>query len=92
MADHMERVFGRDMGILNGSTIGGNKSVLELKAKELKEDISTLETVKGQSIEVLAKAIKKRPKTLTDITKAVRIAVGEAPPKPQIERNRERSR
>ena len=77
---------------LNGSTIGGNKSVLELKAKELKEDISTLETVKGQSIEVLAKAIKKRPKTLTDITKAVRIAVGEAPPKPQIERNRERSR
>ena len=92
MADHMERVFGREMGILNGSTIGGNKSVLELKAKELKEDISTLETVKGQSIEVLAKAIKKRPKTLTDITKAVRIAVGEAPPKPQIERNRERSR
>lgn len=92
MAEHMERVFGRDMGILNGSTAGGNKAIVELKAKELKKDISTLEMVKGQSIEALAQTIKKRPKVLTDITKAVRIAVGEEPPKPQIERNRERSR
>lgn len=92
MAEHMEQVFGRDIGILNGATAGGNKAIAELKAKELKADISTLEMVKGQSIEALAQTIKKRPKTLTDITKAVRIAAGEAPPKPHIERNRERSR
>lgn len=92
MSKHMEQVFGRDIGILNGATAGGNKTIAELKAKELKADISTLEMVKGQSIEALAQTIKKRPKTLTDITKAVRIAAGEAPPKPHIERNRERSR
>lgn len=92
MSRHMEQVFGRDIGILNGATAGGNKAIAELKAKELKADISALEMVKSQSIEALAQTIKKRPKTLTDITKAVRIAAGEAPPKPQIERNRERSR
>lgn len=92
MSRHMEQVFGRDIGILNGATAGGNKAIAELKAKELKADISALEMVKSQSIEALAQTIKKRPKTLTDITKAVRIAAGEAPPKPQIMRNRERSR
>jgi len=92
MAEHMEQVFGRDIGILNGSTIGGNKTIMELKIKELQEDISTLKMVKGQSVEELATIIKKRPKTLTDITKAVRIAAGDAPPKQVIERNRERSR
>lgn len=92
MSRHMEQVFGRDIGILNGATAGGNKAIAELKAKELKADISTLEKVKGQSIEALAQSIKKRPKTLTNITKAVRIATGEALPKPVIERNRERSR
>ena len=65
---------------------------MELKIKELQEDISTLKMVKGQSVEELATIIKKRPKTLTDITKAVRIAAGDAPPKQVIERNRERSR
>lgn len=92
MAEHMERTFGRDIGILNGSTAGGNKTIMELKTKELQEDISTLKTVKGQSVEELATIIKKRPKTLTDITKAVRIAAGEAPPKQVSERNWERSR
>lgn len=92
MAEHMEQVFGRDIGILNGSTAGGNKAIAELKAKELKTDISTLEMVKGQSIEALAQTIKKRPKVLTDINKAVRLAAGEALPKLVIERNRERSR
>lgn len=92
MSRHMEQVFGRDIGILNGATAGGNKAIAELKAKELRADISTLEKVKGQSIEALAQSIKKRPKTLTDITKAVRIAAGEAPSKPHIEKNRERSR
>ena len=92
MAEHMEQVFGRDIGILNGSTTGGNKTIMELKIKDLQEDISTLKMVKGQSIEELATIIKKRPKTLTDITKAVRVAAGEAPPKQVIERNRERSR
>lgn len=92
MSVHMERTFGRDIGILNGATVGGNKSVAELKAKELQANVATLEKVKSQSVEELAQTIKKRPKVLTDITKAVRMAAGEAPPKPLIERNRELSR
>lgn len=92
MSRHMEQVFGHDIGILNGLTAGGNKTIAELKAKELQADISTLEKVKSQSVEELATIIKKRPKVLTDITKAVRIAAGEAPPETHIERNRERSR
>lgn len=92
MAEHMEQVFGRDIGILNGATAGGNKTIVELKTKELQADLLTLEKVKGQTVEELAQVIKNRPKTLTDITNAVRIAASEALPKPHIERNRERSR
>lgn len=92
MSKYMEHVFGHNIGILNGSTAGGNKTIAELKEKELQADISTLEKVKSQSVEELATIIKKRPKVLTDITKAVLIAAGEAPPETHIERNRERSR
>lgn len=92
MGAYMESVFGRDVGILNGATAGGNKSIVELKTKALKADIIVLEKIKSQTIEDLAHTIKKRPKTLTDITKAVRIATGDTPHKPPIEREREHSR
>lgn len=88
MSEYMERFFGYDIGILNGSTAGGNKTVVELKTKELQENISTLEKVKAQSIEEVAEAIKKRPKVLNDLTCAVKIAAGEAPPSLEQERNR----
>lgn len=88
MSEYMERIFGYDIGILNGSTAGGNKTVVELKTKELQENISTLEKVKAQSIEDVAEAIKKRPKVLNDLTIAVKIAAGEAPPSLEQERNR----
>lgn len=33
LSRHMERTFGRDIGILNGATDGGNRSVAEMKAE-----------------------------------------------------------
>lgn len=88
MAEHMERVFGYDVGVLNGATAGGNKTVTEMKIKELQEGLHTLELAKNHAIEELANTIKTRPKVLNDLTKAVKIAAGEAPPSQEQERNR----
>ncbi len=44
MSKFMEKVFGRDVGILNGSTVGGNKTITELKLKEMSEEKSKLQT------------------------------------------------
>lgn len=99
MAAHMEQAYGYDIGILNGATIGGNRSVAELKLenvqtelKKAKQSVEALEAVKGQSVLVIAQTIKKRPQVLAEITRAVRIAMGEEPPTPPVERSRERSR
>ena len=79
MSKHMERTFGRDVGILNGSTSGGNKTIIELKTRELQKDLNALSKVKSQSVTQLVETIKKRPKILNDITIAARIAAGESP-------------
>lgn len=92
MAEHMERVFGRDVGVLNGATAGGNKTVTEMKIRELQEGLHTLDLAKNHSIAELADTIKKRPKVLNDLTKAVKIAAGEAPLSQEQERNRVQER
>ena len=45
LSDHMERVFGRDIGILNEATKEGNKSIAELKRESATERLqnATLE-------------------------------------------------
>lgn len=53
LSDHMERVFGRDIGILNEATKEGNKSIADLKRSEarksllqIRDDINSLESEK----------------------------------------------
>lgn len=94
MSKHMERIFGYDVGILNGATEGGNKSIAELKAKDLGREIKALEDIKSQSVIEMARTIEKTPKILADISKAIKIAMGKEPLQPEHERIRaqERSR
>lgn len=39
LSNHMFNVFGRDIGVLNGATKNGNKTILELKCKSLEENL-----------------------------------------------------
>lgn len=41
LSDHMERVFGRDIGILNEATKDGNKSIAELKRQSAAERLQS---------------------------------------------------
>lgn len=92
MSDYMERVFGYDMGILNGSTVNGNKTVMELKTKALQEDIETLECLKNQKIHNMAFTIRNNPKVLSDISRAVNIAMGKEDVSKERQREREWTR
>lgn len=99
MAMHLNQIIGYDVGILNGATTGGNKTVAELKLesvqtelKKAKRSVEALEAMRGQSVIEIARTIKERPKLLSDISLAVKIALGKDPPALSRERNRERSR
>ena len=94
MATCMGNEFGYDVGIINGSTIGGNKSVLDLKLQDIREDICTLERLRTQNINGMAVLIKKKPSILAQITKVVKIALGKVEPENEKNMNRfpERSR
>lgn len=91
---HMEKIFGRDIGILNGATAGGNKTITELKSKELKQEVRALENIKERSVLDMAQTIKKTPKVLADISKAIKIALGKEQLQQELKHNRtqERSR
>lgn len=63
------------------------------KAKILTEKIDTLQGLEGQTIAQLAENLKKKPRLLNDINRAVKIAIGEElPPDKKRVRERERSR
>ena len=83
MARYMEHIFGYDIGILNGTTIGGNKSITELKLQDSQKEltrrvseISSLKQIKHQSISELANTIKQKPSLISDVSKAINIALG----------------
>ena len=83
MACYMEHIFGYDIGILNGTTIGGNKSITELKLQDSQKEltrrvseISSLKQIKHQSISELANTIKQKPSLISDVSKAINIALG----------------
>ena len=93
MSKHVEYTFGRDIGILNGSTVGGNKTVMELKTKGLQEEVSTLEQMRDKSIADMARLIQRVPSLLPNISRAVKVALGkEQPPLEKADRTRERVR
>lgn len=83
MAHYMEHIFGYDIGILNGTTVGGNKSITELKLQDSQKEltrriseISSLKQIKHQSISELANTIKQKPSLIADVSKAINIALG----------------
>ena len=99
MSKVMTECFGRDIGILNGVTAGANRSIAELKLQKAQEEVArarqsaeALEALKGQSIIDIARTIKKRPQLLSDVTRAVKIAMGEAVEPVQREATKERGR
>lgn len=63
------------------------------KAKILTEKIDTLQGLEGQTIAQLAENLKKKPRLLNDINRAVKLAIGEdEPPEKKLLRERTRSR
>ncbi len=54
LSTYLEIVFGYDVGVLNGATVNGNKTILELKAKEVEETLkNTTERLTEVENEVL---------------------------------------
>lgn len=99
MSQYMERVFHCDIGILNGTTAGGNRSIIELKLqdsqKELERrvsEISSLKQIKQQSISELAHAIKQKPSLISGVSQAMKIALGENSEPKQYLHHKERTR
>ena len=99
MSKVMTECFGRDIGILNGVTVGANRSIAELKLQKVQEEVArarqsveALEALKGQSIIDIARTIKKRPQLLSDVTRAVKISMGEEVEPIQREATKERGR
>jgi predicted nucleic acid-binding Zn-ribbon protein len=58
LSDHMERVFGRDIGILNEATKEGNKSIEELKRGTAQEELQKA-TLKTQEMLSNARKLEK---------------------------------
>ncbi|MCD8224465.1 MAG: plasmid recombination protein [Clostridiales bacterium] len=88
MSDYMQKVFDRNVGILNGATVGGSKTVEELKLDSLKKDVAAMEKVRMRSLEKLVQAIKERPSLIGEISRAIRIAMG----KEKLPQEREKDR
>lgn len=99
LATYMEKAFGYDVGILNGATAGGNRTITELKLqdtqnelKEKKEELVALKQVKSQTIEELAETFRKKPSLISAISQAIKMMMGEIPQQKQHTRERTRSR
>lgn len=77
LSEHMERVFGRDIGILNEATKEGNKSIEELKRGTAKEKLDntvqmTQEMLsKAKNLERSMEVAEKKKKGLQDEIEAL---------------------
>jgi len=58
LSDHMERVFGRDIGILNEATKEGNRSIEELKRGTAREELNNI----AQNARILTRKAQKLQK------------------------------
>lgn len=92
MAEHMKGIFGRDIGILNGATAGGNKTIMELKLQDIQKEILALNEIKEQSVLDIAQTIKKTPRILSDISRAIKIVMGKEQPEHKRNQTQEQSR
>jgi hypothetical protein len=66
LSKHMEKHFGRDIGILNGTTIEGNKAIDELKRKSASERLKEVEI---QSDKLLNKTQSKADEVLSEVSR-----------------------
>jgi hypothetical protein len=72
LSNHMEGVFGRDIGILNEATKEGNRSTEELKRGTAIEELEAIEKEKeklAQEIKKIKNDIKQEQKNFTSIQK-----------------------
>ena len=67
LSNHMERVFGRDVGILNEATKRGNKSIAELKRQSATE---RLQETTVEASKIVSKA-QERVQAIEDSIKAL---------------------
>lgn len=81
---------------LDRGQVGSDRSHEEQskhKARVLSEKVKSLQDLEGQTIAQLAENLKKKPRLLSDINRAVKLAIGEElPPEKEIRRERGRSR
>lgn len=70
LSNHMERVFGRDIGILNEATKEGNKSIEELKRGTAKEEFENI-ALKTQEMLSKARKLEKAMEVATKQKKAL---------------------
>lgn len=70
LSDHMERVFGRDIGILNEATKEGNKSIEELKRGTAQEELKNT-ALKTQEMLSKAKKLEKAMEVAQEQKKSV---------------------
>lgn len=73
IARHMENVFGRDIGLLNGSTAGGNRTVQELKNEALVAENISLQSKVFDSQRTIKRA-EQAEKALADLEGRVQTA------------------
>lgn len=80
---------------LDRGQVGSDRSHEEQskhKARVLSEKVKSLQDLEGQTIAQLAENLKKKPRLLNDINRAVKLAIGEELPPPEKEIRRERGR
>lgn len=89
--EQVAQKYGLDRGQVGSDRQHEEQS--KYKAKILTEKIDTLQGLEGQTIAQLADNLKKKPRLLSDINRAVKLAIGEdEPPEKKLPRERIRSR
>lgn len=89
--EQVAQKYGLDRGQVGSDRQHEEQS--KYKAKILTEKIDMLQGLEGQTIAQLADNLKKKPRLLSDINRAVKLAIGEdEPPEKKLSRERIRSR
>lgn len=89
--DQVASKYGLDRGQVGSDREHEEQS--KHKAKVLNEKVKTLQSLEGQTVKELADTLKRKPRLLNDINRAVKIAIGEDElSEKNLSRERERSR
>jgi len=75
--NHMQQVFGRDIGILNEATKEGNKSIKELKRKSAIERLSEVDKIAKQKLSDTDKALKNASVKISDMRSGINVLLND---------------